>query len=150
MSNTFTQIYLHVVFSVKNRKMMINDKIREHLYMYITGIITKQNHKLYLINGMPDHVHLLFGIRPDSNLSELIKEIKACSSKYINESGFSNELFHWQNGFGAFSVSSSQREKVYLYIENQETHHENRTFEQEFLELLKAHGIKHELKYVFD
>lgn len=150
MSNTYTQIFIHAVFSVKNRKNLIDDRIKESLYKYISGILSNQNQKLYFINGMPDHVHILLGMKADTNLSVLIKEIKASSSKYINESGLTDVIFHWQTGFGAFSVSKSQCDKVFHYIENQEKHHEHKSFEEEFIELLEAHGIEFNNKYLFD
>src|SRR5690349_9902781 len=108
MANTYTQIYIHVIFAVSQRQSLIEEKYNDELQKYITGIISGQNHKLIAINNMPDHVHLLIGLRPDSSLSELVRDVKANSSKFINEKQWTFGKFSWQEGFGAFSYSRSQ------------------------------------------
>nr|WP_316932338.1 IS200/IS605 family transposase [Hymenobacter terrenus] len=129
MSNTYTQIHLHVVFAVKYRAACIPVVHAERLYRYITGIITERGQKLLAINGMPDYVHLLIGLRPDmAALSDLIRDVKAVSSKFINEQRWLPGNFAWQAGFGAFSYSASQLPAVITYIERQQEHHTIRSF----------------------
>jgi putative transposase len=108
MPNTYTQMYVHVIFAVKRRESLITPKLRENLYAYITGITKKKDQKLISINGMPDHIHLLIGFKPDCNLSELIRDIKANSSKWINQNDFLKNKFEWQSGFGAFTIGHSK------------------------------------------
>lgn len=149
MANTFTQIHVHVVFSVQNRECIINNQWRNQLYMYIAGIIANCNHKLLAINGMPDHLHILFGIRPTQSLSDLLQDIKGSSSKWINEKKFVKGRFSWQEGYGAFSYSKSQLPQVIKYIELQQEHHIKKPFIQEYKELLEASGVGFDERYIF-
>ena len=128
MANTFTQIHIHAVFTVQNRECVIKNQWRDELYKYITGIICNQHHKLLAINGMPDHIHILFGMRPAQSLSDLLQDIKGNSSKWINERKFIRSKFSWQEGYGAFSYSKSQLPQVIQYIDKQEEHHKKKTF----------------------
>jgi putative transposase len=130
MANTFTQIHIQTVFCVENRKSLIKPDWKDELYKYITGIIQENGHKLLIINGMPDHIHLFFGFRPTQSLSDLMQEVKAGSSKWINEKKFIKEKFSWQAGYGGFSYSKSHVESVIDYIKNQERHHQKKTFLQ--------------------
>lgn len=150
MPNTFSQIYIHVVFAVKNRESLINTKLKDELYKYICGIVTGNHEKVYLINGMPDHVHVLLSIKPDTLLSDLMRDIKSSSSKWINSHNFIKGKFQWQEGFGAFSCSQSQIDKVIAYIGNQEIHHKKTSFKEEYLKLLKSYKIEYDEKYVFE
>ena len=150
MANTYTQLYVHVVFAVKGRTNLISKKWKEELYKYITGIITNKNQKLMIINGMPDHIHLLIGFKPDCSLSDLVRDIKANSSKFINEKKFIPGNFEWQTGFGAFTVGQSQIEKVINYILTQEEHHKKKTFREEYIEFLNAYQIDFKTEYIFD
>lgn len=150
MSNTYTQLYVHVVFAVKGRANLISLKWKEKLYQYITGIISNKNQKLMVINGMPDHLHILIGLKPDCNLSDLVRDIKANSSKWINENKFVPGKFEWQTGFGAFSVSQSQIQTVVNYIIHQEEHHKKKTFREEYIEFLNAYQIDFKSEYIFD
>src|ERR1700742_1377064 len=118
MANTYTQIYIQVVFSVSGRQCLIAKEVKEELYKYITGIIGQENQKLIAINRMADHVHLLIGLKPDLALSNLIRQIKASSSSFINSKRWVKGKFSWQEGFGAFSYSHSQVPAVARYIEN--------------------------------
>lgn len=127
MANTNTQIYIHLVFVVKNRQSLIDNIWKDELYKYINGIILNNDQKLYIINGVADHVHLLISIKPNCNLSDLVRDIKANSAKWLNENKFKFK-FEWQTGFGAFSVSQSKIEDTILYIKNQEIHHRKKTF----------------------
>ncbi|MFI1743399.1 IS200/IS605 family transposase [Thalassobellus sediminis] len=149
MANTYTQLYFHIVFAVKGRKNLIKVTWKDELYKYITGIISNKDQKLLIINGMPNHLHLLIGTKPNCNLSDLIRDIKANSSKWINEKRFVNGKFEWQTGFGAFTVSQSGVNKVIHYIKNQEEHHRVKTFKEEYIDFLKAYDIEYKTDYIF-
>lgn len=150
MANTYTQIYIQVVFAVSGRQSLLSTDKKEELHKYVTGIITNQGQKLITINSMPDHVHILLGMKSDIALSALVREIKASSSKFINERGWLKGKFSWQEGFGAFSYGHSQLETVIRYIQSQEQHHRRRSFKDEYLALLEKFSIDFEQKYVFD
>ena len=150
MANTYTQLYFHIVFAVKGRSNYISEQWKDELYKYISGIIANKNQKLMIVNGMPNHIHLLIGTKPNCNLSDLIRDIKANSSKWINEKKFTNFHFEWQTGFGAFTVSQSGVPKVIEYIKNQEEHHRKKTFKEEYVEFLKAYQIDFKDEYLFD
>ncbi|HRK28430.1 MAG TPA: IS200/IS605 family transposase [Chitinophagales bacterium] len=150
MPNTYTQLYVHAVFAVKGRANLISPKWKEKLYQYITGIITNKNQKLMVINGMPDHLHLLIRLKPDCTLSDLIRDIKANSSKWINEQKFVMGKFEWQTGFGAFTIGQSQIQSVVNYILNQEEHHKKKTFREEYIEFLNAYEIDYKPEYIFE
>ena len=141
MANSFTQIHIHTVFTVQNRDCIILRTWEEELYKYISGIIRNNNHKLLAINGMPDHVHVLFGLRPSQSLSDLMQDIKGSSSKWINEKKFVWGKFSWQEGYGAFSYSKQDIPKVINYLNNQKAHHKKHTFLREYKELLKEFGV---------
>jgi putative transposase len=112
MANTYTQIYIHVVFAVEGRQNLIKPERNDELQKYITGIVTGQKQKLIAINNMPDHAHLLIGLNRDMALSDLVRDVKACSSKFINGRRWVAGRFSWQEGFGAFSYSRSQLNAV--------------------------------------
>ncbi|MDZ7303901.1 MAG: IS200/IS605 family transposase [candidate division KSB1 bacterium] len=150
MANTYTQIYIHVVFAVQGRQNLLQPEHKEELHKYITGIVRNRGQKLIAINSMPDHVHLLIGLKPNIALSDLVRDIKAASSGFINEKKWVRGRFNWQEGFGAFSYSHSQVDRVVKYINDQEQHHTRKSFKAEYLELLKKFGIEYDEKYVFD
>ena len=141
MPNTYTQIHIQVVFAVQNRDCIISTQWKDELYKYMTGIVQKNNHKLLGINGMPDHIHMLIGLRPTQSVSDLMQDIKGSSSKWINDKGFLRSRFSWQEGYGAFSYSKSELTRVLTYIENQESHHAKKDFYTEYIQLLQVHGI---------
>ena len=149
MANTFTQIHIHAVFAVQNRASLISKSWDERLYQYITGIIQKQNHKLLCINGIPDHIHVLFGMRPTQSLSDLMQDIKGSSSLWINENNFIKSKFSWQEGYGAFYYSKSQISTIATYIENQQEHHRKKTFIEEYKKILKDFEIEYDERYIF-
>ena len=149
MANTYTQIHIQAVFAVQNRKSLIDDEWKDDLYKYITAIIQNNDHKMLQINGMPDHVHILFGLRPVQSISELMKQVKQDSSKWINQNKLARGKFSWQEGYGAFSYSKSQLPRVIKYIQNQEKHHKTRTFRDEYQALLEAHGVDYDERYIF-
>lgn len=150
MANTYTKLYFHIVFAVKHRSNLIAIKWKDELYKYISGIISNKNQKLIIINGMPDHIHLLIGMKPDNNLSDLIRNVKANSSRFINEKRWVMGKFEWQTGFGAFTVGYSQLDTVVNYIHTQELHHQKKSFREEYLEFLQQSEIDYQTEYIFD
>ena len=150
MANTYTQLYIHFVFAAKGRASLINNSVKEPIYKYISGIITNQKQKLYIINGMPDHIHILVSMKPNMCPSDLVREIKEHSTKFINEEKLIAGKFQWQEGFGGFSVSPNQLDVVINYIKNQEEHHQKRTFKEEYLEMLKQYCIDYKDAYLFE
>jgi len=149
MANTYTQIYIQVVFAVEGRQSLIAHEYNDDLQKYITGIVSGQRHKLIAINNMPDHLHLLVGLRPDAALSELVRDIKANSSRFINEKHWMMGRFSWQEGFGAFSYSRSQLGAVIRYIENQQKHHAKKSFLDEYTALLDKFEVEYNQRYIF-
>lgn len=149
MPNTYTQIHIQFVFAVKFRDCVIHSTWKDELFKYITGIVQRNKHKLISINGMPDHVHVLIGIRPHQSISDLMQDVKGDSSKWINEKKLVKGKFEWQEGYGAFSYGKSQIKDVIHYIENQEQHHTMKTFIEEYLDFLKKFEIEYDEKYIF-
>ncbi len=149
MANTFTQIHIQAVFAVQNRKSLISTSWKEELYRYITGIIQKYDHKVLQINGMQDHIHILFGMRPTQSLSDLMKNVKQDSSKWVNEKGLVRERFSWQAGYGVFSYAKSELPNVIAYIKNQEAHHKAETFLEEYTKLLDLFEVEYDQRYLF-
>ena len=149
MANTYTQIHIQAVFAVQNRDSVIHHSWKEELYKYISGIVQKNNHKLLSINGMPDHIHILFGLRPSQSISDLMQDIKGSSSKWINDKKLVRGKFSWQEGYGAFSYSNSEIPTIIQYIINQTEHHKRKTFTEEYHEMLKAFDVDFNDKYIF-
>lgn len=149
MANTYSQIYIHIVFAVDGRMNLIKPEYNDELQKYITGIISGQRQKLIAINNMPDHVHILVGLQPDLSVSELVRDIKACSSKFISAKRWVAGRFSWQEGFGAFSYSRSQIDTVVRYIQNQQKHHAKKSFRDEYVELLRKFEVDFDPKYIF-
>jgi REP element-mobilizing transposase RayT len=150
MANTFTQIYIQIVFAVKNRQNLIAKQHKEELHKYITGIVTNREQKLLAIHCMPDHAHILIGLKPTVTISDLVRDIKAGSSKFINDQGWIRCKFNWQGGYGAFSYGRAQLARVIRYIENQEQHHAKRSFREEYLEFLERYHVEYDEQYLFD
>jgi putative transposase len=150
MANTYTQLYVQVVFAVKGRENLISRSNKEELQKFITGIVQQRNNKLITIHCMPDHCHLLVGLKPDVALSDLVRDVKASSSKFINEQKWVKGKFQWQEGFGAFSYAQSQLQAVINYILNQEEHHKKKSFKEEYLEFLNKFQVDYEEKYTFE
>jgi REP element-mobilizing transposase RayT len=148
MANTFTQIYIHIVFAVQNRISLIHIEWKDELYKYISGIVKINGHKLIAINGTSNHLHLAIGYKPHQLIPDLLQDIKANSSKWINEKKFLHGRFNWQAGYGAFSFSHSQIDAVAQYIINQEKHHKKQTFHEEYIQLLKKYDVTFEEKYI--
>lgn len=149
MPNTYTQIHIHLIFAVKFRKALIHSELKERLHQYLTGMIQNNDHKMLQINSMPDHVHMLIGLRPVQSLSSLVQNIKNESSKWINTNQLCDSKFQWQEGFGAFSYSKSQINTVIKYIQNQELHHSKKTFKEEYVTFLDAFEVDWDEQYIF-
>jgi len=149
MANTYTQIYIQIVFAVEGRQNLIDPKHNDDLQKYITGIVKRQRQKLIALNNLPDHVHLLIGQRPDSALSDLVGDIKSGSTNFINRHRWVKRRFNWQEGFGAFSYSRSQLDTVIRYVQNQQKHHQRRSFHDEYLKLLDRFEVPYDERYIF-
>jgi REP element-mobilizing transposase RayT len=150
MPNTYSQIYIQIVFTVRGRENLISKDNREALHKYITGIVQKRGQKLLSIFCMPDHTHILISIQPSISISDLVRDIKAGSSNFINEQKWVLGKFNWQEGFGAFSYSKSQIDNVIKYILNQEVHHKKVLFKEEYIDFLQKFEIEYDEKYLFD
>lgn len=149
-SNTYTRLYVQIVFAVKGRANLIARKHKEELHKYTTGIIQNRNHKLLAIHAMPDHVHIFVGLHPAQSISDLARDVKAGSSGFINEKQWVVGKFYWQEGYGAFSYSRSHIDAVVKYIDNQEAHHTKRSFRDEYIDLLQKFAIEYDEKYLFE
>ena len=149
MANTYTQLHIQFIFAVKYRAALITKDYKDDLHKYITGILQANDHKMLQINSMPDHIHILIGMRPVQSISDLIQNVKTESSKWVKKEKFCSVPFGWQDGFGAFSYSKSHVQNVIRYIQNQEIHHRKETFLVEYRRFLKAFEIEYEEKYIF-
>lgn len=149
MANTYTQLYVHYVFAVQNRLYLLKKSWRVELYKYITGIVENQNHKLYIINGMDDHIHCLISMNPKQSPSDLMYHVKRSSSLWINQNKLAPGHFSWQDGYGAFSLGKAQLLEKIAYIENQQQHHKKTSFIAEYKEFLKENDISFDEKYIF-
>ena len=150
MPNTYTQLYIQIVFAVKGRQNLISENNREELQKFITGIVQNREQKLLSIFAMPDHVHILVGLRPVMALAELVQVLKKESTNFINEKKWLAEKFAWQEGDGFFSHSHAELDKVIQYILNQKKHHAKRSFREEYLEILQRCEVGFEEKYLFE
>jgi REP element-mobilizing transposase RayT len=150
MANTYSQIYIQIVFAVQGRQCFIKESFREELQKYMAGIIANKKQKLYAIYCMPDHTHILVSMKPDLAISDLARDIKANSSSFIKGIKSANNSFSWQEGFGAFSYSKSQAKDVVNYILTQTEHHKKTTFKEEYLKLLNDYEIEYNEKYLFE
>jgi putative transposase len=150
MPNTYTQLYIQIVFAVQGRSNFISKNNRDELQKFITGITTNRGQKLLAIYCMPDHTHILIAIKPTVTISDLVRDIKAGSSKFINDQKWVRGEFSWQEGFGAFSYGKSQLNTVINYILNQEEHHRKKTFKQEYIEFLEKFEVAYDEKYLFE
>ena len=150
MANTYSQIYIQVVFAVKWRYNLIDLTWEDELYRYITEIVKKNNQKLLIINGMPDHIHILLNLNTQCCLSDLVREIKKSSNNFINNKLESKFKFYWQEGFGAFSYSLKELNGVISYIKNQKEHHMKFSFKDEYKKLLEMFQIEYKDEYLFD
>ena len=150
MANTYTQLYIHIVFSVKGRQNLIQKKWEDELHRYICGIVNGKEQKVYAIGGVADHIHILISIKPTIVISDLVRDIKANSSKWINEKRLVYGKFQWQEGFGAFSYAHTQLDTIIAYINNQEKHHQQKTFKDEYLDMLQKFNVEYDEKFLFE
>ncbi len=148
---TYTQIHIQLVFAVKNRECLLHKSHREELYKYTSGIIQKKNCKTIIVNGFSDHIHLFIGLNPAISISDLVHDIKIGTSTFINqEKKWFPGKFSWQDGYGAFSYGHSQINDVYQYIYNQEIHHKQRKFRDEYLDILKKFEVEYKENFLFE
>ena len=150
MADTYTQLYIHIIFAVKNSQSLIPKQHKAALHQYITRIITHKKQRVIEINSMPDHLHLLVGITPDIAVSDLVRDVKSNSSRWINRQAWVIDRFAWQTGFAAFSYAHAQLDAAVRYINNQEVRHSRQTFKEEYLEFLRRFEVPYNPKYVFD
>jgi len=150
MANTYSQIYIQIVFAVQGRQNLLVKEWRQEVLKYMSGIIKNKGQKAIIVNGVDDHVHAFVGLKPAMALSDLVRDVKNNSSNFINDNNWIKGKFNWQEGYGAFSYSHSQVEDVYSYILNQEQHHSRQTFQEEYIEYLKKFEIEHDVKYLFE
>ena len=141
MSQSFTKLWIHVIWATKNRQELIDYSIERKLYDFIYQELAELECPVRIINGMPDHVHVLFLQNPQKTISDIVKQIKGSSSHFMNEGEFILEKFAWQRGFAAFSVSESQLDVVFNYIKNQKQHHLKKNGQDEFDDFVKLHGF---------
>lgn len=147
--STFRQIYYHIIFSTKYRRPVLNEQYEEELYKYIWGIVKNKSCKLYRINGMPDHIHLFTDLHPSICLSDFVKDIKVASNLWMKQSGLFPDFEEWQSGYGAFTYSKREKDKIINYIKNQKKHHQKENFEDEYKNILKSNGIDFDEKYLW-
>lgn len=150
MPGTFSRIYIQVIFAVKGRHSLIDPLWEEELYKYISGIIRNKDQKMLAINGMPDHIHFLVGMKPSCCLSDLVRETKKSSNEFVKEKELSKFKFQWQEGYGAFSYSHSGLDNVINYIRNQKRHHHKQTFREEYTALLRKFEVEFKDEYLFE
>lgn len=144
MSHSFNKIWIHAIWSTKERHPLIQPAIEKKVYEYMNSQLLESGCKVRVINGMPDHVHCLFLLTPQKSIAEIIKQVKGSTSHWINDQNLIREKFSWQTGYAAYSVSESVLEKVYHYIFNQKQHHQKTTFSKEYNEFIKLHGLQNE------
>lgn len=150
MANTYTQMYVHLVFAPKNREALIGKAWKDDMEKYITGIVQNHKHKMLAIGSMPDHIHLFIGYNVNHLIPDLVEEVKTSSNAWIKQNKLSKFRFEWQKGYGAFSHSRSQLDTVVKYVLNQEMHHKKKSFKEEYLEILRKNDIDFKNEYVFD
>ena len=150
MANTYTQMYVHLVFAPKNREALIGKAWKNDMEKYITGIVQNHKHKMLAIGTMPDHIHIFIGYNVNHLIPDLVEEVKTSSNAWIKQNKLSKFRFEWQKGYGAFSHSRSQLDTVVKYVLNQETHHKKKSFKEEYLEILRKNDVDFKNEYVFD
>ena len=150
MANTYSQIHIQIIFTVKGRQNLISGHKREELHKIITGIVKNRKQKLLSVFAMPDHIHLLVGVGTNICISDLVRDIKAGTSKYISDNNWIRGKFAWQEGYGAFSYSKSQLDNVIRYIANQEQHHKKKSFKEEYIDFLQKFEVDYDKRYLFE
>jgi len=150
MAGTYSQLYIQIIFAVKGRRNLLLKPWRSDVFKYISGIIKAKGQKAIIVNGVSDHVHIFVGLKPSMAISDLVRDVKNNSSNFINRQRYVRGKFSWQSGFGSFSYSKSQVNRVYEYILDQERHHMKTSFQEEYHEYLRKYEIEHEDKYLFE
>lgn len=150
MGQSYCNLLFHMVFSTKHRAPLITNEIQSRIFSYLAGALKREKGIPILINGMEDHVHILAVLHQTTCVADVLRNIKANSSKWLHRDVQGHDEFAWQSGYGAFSVSASQKDTVLQYIRNQAEHHKSMTFQQEFIGLLKKHGIEYDERYIWD
>ena len=150
MANTYSQVYLQFIFAVKGRQSLINHRYNEELQKYIVGIAQMRKQKVLAINNVPNHLHLFVGFTTTMSMADFMEEVKSVSSKFINEKGWISGKFEWQRGYGVFSYSRSQIDRVIKYVMNQQEHHKKVTFKEEYLDFLKKFQVDYDARYLFE
>lgn len=150
MIATYSQIYIQYIFAVKGRENLLLKPWREEVFRYIAGIVIAKKHKVIIVNGVEDHVHVFVSLHPSSTVADLVRDIKNNTSNFINKQKYVQGKFSWQEGYGAFSYSKSQVDKVYSYILNQEAHHRKSSFKEEYLDFLKKFELDYDERYLFN
>jgi REP element-mobilizing transposase RayT len=148
--STYTNLLYHVVSSTKHRLPLVTDDVQDELYRYLGGIIRGEGGIPLEINGMPDHIHILMKLKPTVSLSDLMRKLKANSSKWLNDKGRRGRPFGWQDGYAAFTVSESQAPRVRQYIRKQQEHHRRIDFKAELLGILERHRVEFDERYLWD
>ena len=149
MANTYHKMYVHTVFAVKYRESIIQPSWKKELHAVIGNLINQAGAKTIIVNGTSDHVHCFFCVKPNQSISDIMKSVKAKSSKWLNEQGFTSTRFEWQKGFGSFTYAESQIDRVYKYLYNQEMHHKNTSFREEYISLLKHFNVHFDERFIF-
>lgn len=150
MANTYTQLYIQIIFAVKGRQNLLPKAHRAEIFRYMAGVIKERSHKVIIINGVSDHVHLFIGYNPAQSIAKLVNEVKTATTKFIKKQAWMHYDFAWQKGYGAFSYARSQVDRVYSYIENQEAHHKKKSFSEEYREFLENFEIEYQEEYLFE
>jgi putative transposase len=150
VANTYSQIYIHIIFSTRGRNSIIHSAFRNQLFRYIAGIIKRKGQVPLAVNGTSDHIHIFVGLKPEKSISDLVRDIKHFSTNFINDKKIMKTKFSWQVGYAAFSYSHSQMDKVIKYIIDQEKHHKAKTFVEEYTEFMKKFDVKYDVKYLFE
>jgi REP element-mobilizing transposase RayT len=150
MANTYSQLTIHVIIAVQSRANLIKKDFQQDVYKYMTGIVKNKGHKLLSIGGVADHIHLVIGLNPSMAISDLVRDIKNNSTNFINDKKWLPGKFYWQEGYGVFSYSKSQRKDIIRYVENQEEHHKQSTFREEYLKILDRFEVDFDDKYIFE
>ncbi|MBK8831271.1 MAG: IS200/IS605 family transposase [Saprospiraceae bacterium] len=150
MPNTYTQLYIQIVFAVQNRAALIHEPIREEIQKYLTGIVKNNQHKMLAVFCMPDHAHVFVGLNPNQSISSLANDLKSNSSRWINSEKLCRYHFNWQNGYGAFSYHKGMLSTICNYINTQKEHHQRRSFKDEYLDLLHEFDVDFNEQYLFE
>ena len=149
MENCFIQAHVHAIFAVKYRLAVLEESWEDELQKYITGIVQNNGHKMLAINNEYDHIHIFFGLNPNQSISKLMQFVKAGSSGWINQRQFTKRKFHWQDGYGAFSVSKWEIDSVVKFIMNQKEYHKTVSFPDEYHKILTDYGVDFDVRYTF-